>query len=170
MSMWLNLAKVSPALLAEIRTRPDLLDALFFEESSGIEGFDPHADVLGCDYRTLSAIAEAMAGHDDPALDWRDQYPGLSRATGEADVEYLDGYEFTYGPAFAIAPEDLPAVLESLVAEDWTYDDLDELEEGDTDAAEADEDDELMYGDVEDLVPFFEAAAREGKAVVGGIG
>jgi hypothetical protein len=61
MSMWLNLAKVSPDLLVEIRSRPELLD----------------------------------------------RYVWLRQATGDDERDYLSGYEFTYGPAFALAATDV---------------------------------------------------------------
>jgi hypothetical protein len=196
MSMWLNLAKVSPDLLAEIRERPDLLDTLFFDD--GVDppaGFDLRADVFGCDYRTLTAIAQGMAAQEAPGSDWRDTYVFLRRATGEEERDHLADYEFTYGPAFAIGVDDVLTVHRGLSAEGWDFDEDDEDADEDDDVLlsfddddDDDEDDEEEddgeddendadadelapeYDDVDELVPFFAAAAREGKAIVGGVG
>ena len=182
MSMWLNLAKVSPDLLAEIQERPDLLDTLFFDE--GVDppaGFDLRADVFGCDYRTLTAIAQGMAAQEAPGSDWRDTYVFLRRATGEEERDHLADYEFTYGPAFAIGVDDVLTVHRGLSAEGWDFDEDDDedddallsFDEDDEDDEDVDEDGEDLapeYDDVDELVPFFAAAAREGKAIVGGVG
>lgn len=185
--MWLNLAKVSPDLLADIRVRPDLLDALFFDEAGDPPaGFDPRSDVLGCDYRTLSAVAEGMAAQEEPGVDWREKYVWLRRATGDNEADMVADYEFTYGPAFAFDPATVQAVLDGLNDEGWAFDDLDmtpeELEaagidltddaedvDADDDDGDDDDIDKHEYDDFVDLVPFFAAAAREGKAIVGGI-
>src|SRR5512139_3251716 len=123
MSMWLNLAKVSPELLTEIRADPELLEAIFFEEDELPDGVSIRFDVFGCDYRTLSAVAEAVAKMEDPGADWRDHFVWLSRATGDNEADHLDGYEFTYGPAFTLAPADVRLVAEGMAAEDWSYED-----------------------------------------------
>jgi hypothetical protein len=183
MSMWLNLAKVSPELLTEIRAEPDLLDSIFFDEDDLPDGLSLQSDVFGCDYRTLSAIAEFTAEQVQPGVDWRERYIWLRRATGDNEADHLVGYEFTYGPAFTLAPTDVQRVAEGLASEEWSYEDDDEdLEELDpldaTDIDEDDdddfdegddEDDDQEYEDFVDLVPFFAAAAREGKAIVGGV-
>jgi hypothetical protein len=192
MSMWLSLAKISPEVLAEIRERPDLLDALFFEEAEELpEGVSRTSDMLGCDYLTLSAVADAKAREEFGVDDWREHLTWLVRATGEDEAEVLEGYEFTYGPAFVLTAPAVVEVAEGLAAEGWDFTDLDlafeELDEdelGSDDAPdgngappepnEQDEDededeDDPEYDDFVDLLPFFAAAAREGKAIVGGI-
>jgi hypothetical protein len=179
MSMWLNLAKVSPDLLAQIRARPDLLDNLFFdEEADPPAGVDLRVDLFGCDYRTLTAIAEGMASQEAPGTDWRETYVFLRRATGDDERDHLQGYEFTYGPAFALGTDDVLAVHRGLSDEGWDFDgddlddDEDELVPFDEDEGDPDDDsddDNPEYEDFDELVPFFAAAAREGKAIVGGV-
>jgi hypothetical protein len=182
MSMWLNLAKVSPALLTEIRADPALLDRLFFEDEAGVpDGVTARADIFGCDYRTLVAVAEAKAvdaGADGD--DWNDSQPWLARATGDDTGNLIEEYEFTYGPAYYFDADEVRAVHDGLVAEGWVFPDdmFDEYEEepdlppdgavATTDEAD-DEDSEYEYDDFVDLVPFFAAAVREGKAIVGGV-
>jgi hypothetical protein len=188
MSMWLSLAKISPEVLAEIRERPDLLDALFFEEDDPLpEGVSRTADMLGCDYLTLSAVADAKARDEFGADDWREHLTWLVRATGEDGDSVLEGYEFGYGPAFVLTVPEVVEVAEGLAAEGWdftdldlTFEELDEDELGSDDAPDGngaagepddddDDEDDPEYDDFVDLLPFFAAAAREGKAIVGGI-
>jgi len=166
--MWLTLAKVNPGLFAEIRANPDLLDAIFFDEDDRPAGLDERSDVFGCDYRTLSAVAEGCAEADEAGVDWREHYAWLARATGENEADHLPGYDFTYGPAFAFAPTDVQRVAEGLAEESWSLDEEDARELSGNNSDEEDEDDP-EFDDFIDLVPFFAAAAREGKAVVGGI-
>ena len=168
--MWLNLAKVRPELLAAIRAEPALIERLFFEDGGPVDGVDPDRDVFGCDYLTLSAVAAARARGDstdeggldrfaDMDEDWRESQPWLSRAVGD-ETQLIDAYEFTYGSAFYLDADDVVAVRDGLVEEGWTFDDVgdDEPEKG-----------EPEFDDFVDLLPFFEAAAREGKAIVGGV-
>jgi hypothetical protein len=164
--MWLNLAKVTPDLLNAIKAEPELIDRLFFDEDgSPLEGVDPERDVFGCDYLTLGAVAAAMArgeeadGEDldrfaDADEEWRDSQPWLARAVGE-EASPLGDYEFTYGAAYCLDADQVRAIRDGLVDEGWELvDSRDEPEE---------------YDDFVDLLPFFDAAAREGKAIVGGI-
>jgi hypothetical protein len=187
MSMWLNLAKVSPALLTEIRADPALLDRLFFEDDAGLpDGVTARTDIFGCDYRTLIAVAEAKAvdGGADGS-DWNDTQPWLARATGDDTENLIEEYEFTYGPAYFLEADEVRAVHDGLVAEGWVFpedlldedtlgEDGDEPDAGQSATGPADEgdeeDSEYEYDDFVDLVPFLAAAVREGKAVVGGVG
>jgi hypothetical protein len=181
MSMWLSLAKVDPSVLSAVRAQPDLLDAYFEYEGEAPAGFDPRSDLFSCDYRTLTAIAEAKAEDAGPGTDWTEAFPWLVRATGEADGDELD-YEFTYGPAFVLDVHEVPEVVAGLTAEGWSFDALEyqieESVEPDEDGFyEFDEDDEeddgppgdREFDDFVDLIPFLSAAAREGKAVIGGV-
>ena len=173
--MWLNLAKVTPALLAEIRERPALLDVLFLDEGADLpDGFDERRDVFGCDYRTLSAVAEAMADQERPGADWRDLYPWLRRATGDEGADHLTAYEFTYGPAFLLTVEDVVTVHRGLTEEGWAFvDDVDDLDAALPDDARPDtgsdnidddeiDDEQYEFDDFDEIVPFFAAAVREG--------
>ena len=166
--MWLSLAKVNPGLFAEIRANPDLLDAIFFDEGDRPDGLNERSDVFGCDYRTLSAVAEGCAEAEEAGTDWREHYAWLARATGEDEADHLPGYEFTYGPAFAFTAADVQRVAEGLAEESWSLDEDDVRELAGTGGDEEDGD-EPEFDDFIDLVPFFSAAAREGKAIVGGI-
>src|SRR5262245_29327513 len=105
MSMWLNLAKITPDLLAQIRTDPQLLDAIFFSTQGLPEpsGFDSERDVYGYDYRIISDIAAARAAGDG-VEDWQVAFPALAAATTDSEVvgEPLDSFEFTYGCAVVL--------------------------------------------------------------------
>ncbi|WP_431971013.1 hypothetical protein [Nocardia sp. bgisy134] len=160
MSMWLELAKIEPSLLEEMREKPELIHTVFFSENDSAPlpgGLRRVADFYGYDYRTLSAIAEGRAEAEKGTADWRDAYPWLARATGD-HCDVIAGYEFCYGPAFVLTPNEVRQVTEGLVAEGWVL--------GTTvaDWDEENEDDEF-----EDLCPYFAAAAAEGKAVIGGV-
>lgn len=100
------LAKIEVGLLDAVRADPQLLDQVLGEEDVPSAGFDAEADRFEADYRTLSAIAEVM-----PSQDW------FEKATG--GTESLD-YDFTYGEAFALAPQDVSEVAAGLVAEGWS--------------------------------------------------
>jgi len=197
--MWLSLAKVDPSVLTAIRAEPDLLDAYFEYDEAAPAGFNPYSDLFSCDYRTLTAIAEAKAEHENNSDDWTECFPWLRRATGEGEGEQLD-YEFTYGLAFVLDVHEVPEVVAGLTAEGWSFDALEyqlddenddedvvepdadgfyEFDEDDDDDDEDDDDDDdddddgpagdREFDDFVDLIPFLAAAAREGKAVVGGV-
>jgi hypothetical protein len=150
MSMWLNLAKISPELMREIRERPELIEVLFFDED--LPGFDSERDVYGYDYRLLNDIADGRAKAEGET-DWRTVYTWMAEATGESGAE-LEGYEFAYGPAFLLDPSRVARVAKGLMGEGWGF------------KARSQHAD---YEEFDDLGPFFAAAVREGKAVVGGI-
>ncbi|GIH06067.1 hypothetical protein Rhe02_41340 [Rhizocola hellebori] len=148
MSMWLMLAKIEVGLLDAVRADPDLLAGVLGEDESPMPedlsaAFDAGSDLFEADYRTLSAIAEALESKE-----WFDQ------ATG--GTESLDYEDFTYGPAFALSPRDVSAVAAGLVADGWPV------------SGTADEPDDEFDDDI-DLAGFFIAAANQGRAVVGGI-
>ena len=162
--MWLNLAKVSEGLLREIIARPDLLTTLFFEDDSEtpeILGTVTSRDILGCDYRSVNAIAEGTARQAGAGDYWRTGLPWLARAVGEDPEHPIDEFRFTYGPAFYIEVREVAAIRDGLIAEGWSF--------PETVRDEPDPDAEYIYEDFMDLVPFYEAAAREGKAIVGGV-
>lgn len=155
MSMWLSLAKIEPALLSRIRDEPELVDALFDEEAaSPSPEFRGAADTFGCDYRWLSEIAEGKAQAEHGTTAWREVFPWLAKASGH-DCPVIDkAYDFGYGPAHFLTPEEVKQIAEGLAAEGW-----------DT-RARWDGDDSNSFAD---LPPFFVAAAAEGKCVVGGV-
>jgi len=75
----------------------------------------------------------------------------------------VEEFEFCYGPAFFLTPEEVRQVAQGLVAEGWT---------GDTTAGDwyqENEDAEYENDEFDDLGRFFAAAAAEGKAVIGGV-
>lgn len=140
MSMWLEYAKVSEATLEAVRKDDAVAQALFFGEEGKPADFDAGKDVIGLDYRTLSAMLEGMeeAGID---CSW------TRRAIGE---EYGDAlsFELTYGPAFFFTVEEVAELAAGLSAEEgWDPDDDFE----------------------ENIARFFVQAAMERKAVIGGV-
>lgn len=181
MSMWLTLAKVSPETLRAIQERPQLMDGMFFENDEDGQAdpvpadFDPDADVLGTDYRTLTMIAEGLAEHLGSPASFEEQDTWLSKAAhGLGDL--LD-YDFCYGPAFVLTPAQVAEIALGLAEEEDAVqaaggaDAADPDDEADPDQeiiaqAAADLDDE---DDDEDLGVFYAAAAREGKGMVGGV-
>jgi hypothetical protein len=172
MSMWLMLAKVPPAMLDRALATPEILDGIFTEDDPPA-GFDPRRDLLGCDYRTLLAVARARAGSEEAGSEeadggWPPAYPWLGRAVGESPAHgglQLD-YELTYGSAFGLPADAVLQVTAGLVEEGWA------LLLGGADEGEVDGDEEEPYefDDFVDVLPFYEAAMREGKAVIGGVG
>jgi hypothetical protein len=171
MSMWLNLAKVSPDLLAEIRARPDLFDRLFFEDESGLpDGVTARTDILGCDYLTINALAESLARESGVDPEWRTGLPWLARAVGDDPPHAIDEYEFCYGSGFYVEPGEVAAIRDGLISEGWpTPDDLADDDADEDDDAVEEAEDAYEYDDFVHLIPFFDAAAREGKAIVGGV-
>lgn len=64
MSMWLTLARLSPAGFQYATQTPAALDGVFLDRDPSPElgAFDRQADVWGMDYRTLDAMLQAMYG------------------------------------------------------------------------------------------------------------
>jgi hypothetical protein len=155
MSMWVNLARVSPDLLGQIIKKPALLDAMLFEdEDPKIEGFDQDGDVFGEDYRHMFVpyfehLAEA-AGDDPDDFDSSESvqkdpiYRGIS---GDEEIDY----DFCYGPAMY----NTPGVVQE-IANSW---------EGDfskKDLADTERMDVALY-------LFYKEAAEQGRAIICGI-
>ncbi|MFF3373545.1 hypothetical protein ACFYXF_11420 [Streptomyces sp. NPDC002680] len=140
MSMWLKLTKLEPSLL-----------------KSALEEFRRTGDSFGCDYRLLSAVAEGRAEVEEGTADWTKAYPWLARSTGHGCV-VIEEHRFGYGPAFILTPDEVRQVAKGLVAEGWAVG-----------ATAADWDGESEDHGLQDLGPFFAAAAAEGKAVLGGV-
>ncbi|MFE5334181.1 hypothetical protein ACFRCG_48090 [Embleya sp. NPDC056575] len=175
MSMWLMLAKVEPAVPAAIRERPELIETLFFDPADEPDRIDPsdrpdpdqaavlpgefrsRADSFGVDYRLVAAVAESRARAEQDTADWEAVFPWLARATGH-ECDEVEEYEFCYGPAFVLAPDEVRRVAEGLVAEGWARD-----------GGAARWGEEREEHELEDLGPFFAAAAAEGRAVIGGV-
>ncbi|MBB4705258.1 hypothetical protein [Sphaerisporangium siamense] len=80
-----------------------------------------------------------------------------SAAIGEIGENDIEGYEFGYGPAFVLDPAQVAAVAKGLMGEGWGFDPAQRDPEGDA------------YEGFEGLGPFYAAAARDGKASVGGV-
>lgn len=145
MSLWLTLAKIAPPVLAEARQSPALIDALFSGGNDPAllpQGFRPGLDSHGEDFRALGDTAEGRAEVEEGESDWRSAYPWLARATGHG-CEVVEEYEFGYGPAFVLTPDEVRQVAKGLVGEGWAR----------------------FLG----LGPFYAAAAAEGKGVIGGV-
>lgn len=162
MSMWLTLRKIDTALLEAIRDRPELVHELFFEvdDAAPPRGFRPWADAYGYDYRTISAIVEGRAEDEEGTTDWTGCYPWMARAIGHEGGEVIEDYEFCYGPAFVLTPDEVKKVAKGLAAEGWGLG----ASAADWGDDRRDDDDEF-----EDLGSFFAAAAAEGRAVIGGV-
>ncbi|MFI7231596.1 hypothetical protein ACIBO5_51090 [Nonomuraea angiospora] len=154
MSMRLNLAKIEAALLESVRTDPALIGTILVNVGQPHAGFSRETDMFADDYRTLIAIAEGRAEAEHGTTQWRRCYPWLATATGENGANDMQGYEFGYGPAFALDPAQVTAVAQGLAGEGWG-----------SGAVRGDG----VYEGFEALVPFYAAAAREGKSVVGGV-
>lgn len=160
MSMWLDLVKIDPALLAEIRTSPQLIDALFDEDDIPAPlttAVHRTADFFGHDYRLLAELAEDRAKVERNTADWHTAYPWLARATGH-DCPTVEAYDFGYGPAHFLTPDEVARVAEGLRAEHWS-----------PGARATHWDPGAEDRDLTELVPFFAKAAQEGKAVLGGV-
>ncbi|MFI6742769.1 hypothetical protein ACIBI9_58590 [Nonomuraea sp. NPDC050451] len=146
MSMRLNLAKIEAALLESVRADPALIGTILVNDGQSHAGFSRETDMFAADYRILTAIAEGRAEAEHATTKWRRCYPWLATATGENGENDIEGYEFGYGPAFVLDPVQVTAVAEGLAGERWG-----------------------SGAGFEVLVAFYAAAAREGKAVVGGV-
>ncbi len=143
--MFLNLAKVSEQTLSKIVESPAMLEALFFEEGANLPpDYNAEADEFGMDYRSLSALAEAMAKE----VELEEQDTWIAKALGNAFGKELD-YEFCYGGGFYLTPLEVKQVAAGLKEEGWHSD-------GDD------------FGD-EDIEKFFATAASENKGILGGV-
>ncbi|MFF6980006.1 hypothetical protein ACFZAV_20195 [Streptomyces sp. NPDC008343] len=143
--MGLTLVKIAPPLLEEARRNPELINALFFDRDASAlvpHGFRPGMDSHGEDFRALGDSAEGRAEVEEGESDWRSAYPWLARATGHGR-EVVEEYEFGYGPAFVLTPDEVRQIAEGLVGEGWAR----------------------FLG----LGPFYASAAAEGKGVIGGV-
>ncbi|WP_271222301.1 hypothetical protein [Streptosporangium carneum] len=161
MSMWLNLAKIDVEALESVRTDPALIGAILFDGGRPSAGSLRENDVFGDDYRTLAAVAEGRAEAEHQTTRWGRCYPWLAAATGEDGENDVEGCEFGYGPVFVLDPGQVAVVAKGLMGEGWGFgvarrDAADGVHEG-------------GYEGFEDLGPFYAAAAREGRAVVGGV-
>jgi hypothetical protein len=153
--MWLTLAKLEPALLAAVRGTPGFPGTVL--GGGGGEGgavltgplgggFRPETDRHGEDCRTLDQDAEGRAEVEEDAADWRTVYPALARATGQGPETGEQGApeeQYGYGPAFVLSPDEVREVSEGLEREGWAP--------------------------FLELGPFYAAAAKEGRAVVGAV-
>ncbi|WP_157594548.1 hypothetical protein [Streptosporangium amethystogenes] len=157
MSMRLNLAKIDVELLESVRANPALIGTILFNGGQAPAGFQRETDMFGDDYRTLGAIAEGRAEAEHETAQWRKCCPWLAAATGEDGENDVEGYEFGYGPAFVLDPGQVTAVAQGLMSEGWGFGAVRR------DTANG------AYEGFADLGPFYAAAAREGKAVVGGV-
>lgn len=108
MSMWLNYAKLSPSTFEKAKKTPSLVESLFFSEAGAARpaDFDSEADVFGEDYRTISAVTEAMDEAGVPH-EW------LDKAMGDGAGDEL-AYEFCYGPGFALSPAEVKTIAKEL--------------------------------------------------------
>ncbi|WP_344491732.1 hypothetical protein [Nonomuraea monospora] len=154
MSMRLNLAKIEGALLASMRVNPaTLIGAVFLDDGRARQGFSREADMFVDDYRTLIAVAEGRAEAEHGTVRWKKCYPWLATATGESGENDVAGSVLGYGPAFVLDPAEVTAVAQGLVGEGWG---AGKVRAGRFEGFEA-------------LVPFYVEAARQGKAIVGGV-
>ena len=138
MSMWLEYAMVDEATFEKAKEDEGVCDAIFFADEAPA-GVDRATQVIGLDYRTLSAMIEGME-EAGIGCDW------TRRALGEEYGSEL-AFEFCYGPGFGFSPAEVKALAEGLAAEEW--DPEDDYEEN--------------------VARFFAKAAAAGKAVIGGV-
>ncbi|MGX2994540.1 hypothetical protein JNUCC64_09615 [Streptomyces sp. JNUCC 64] len=139
--------------------RHEVLDAVFFGGGGGPapDGFRPVGDSFGHDYRSLIELAEDRARVEGDSPVWEAAYPWLARATGRG-CEVVDGFGFRYGPAFTLGTAEVREVAAGLAREHWSR----SVRAADWDVRREDQ-------DLDDLVPFFAAAATEGRCVIGGV-
>ncbi|MFJ2938215.1 hypothetical protein ACIO8G_36345 [Streptomyces sp. NPDC087219] len=145
MSMWLTLTKIEPALIEQ-----------------ALEGRGPlvrgsKGDSFACDYRVIDAVAEGRAEVETGAADWTSVYPWLAASVGHGCAA-VDEHRLSDASGFVLTPDEVCRVAEGLIAEGWAT----------TSAAvwAASSQDRGL----EDLGPFFAAAAAEEKAVLGKVG
>ncbi|MFI7416127.1 hypothetical protein [Nonomuraea sp. NPDC049684] len=151
MSMRLSLVKIEAALLESVRADPALIAAVFEGRSPGLP---LETDVFADDHRSLTAIAEGRAEAEHGTAGWRQCFPWLAAATGEDGANDVAGCEVGYGPPFVLEPAQVAAAARGLAEEGWRF--------GAGHAGGA-------YEGLEALAPFYAAAAREGRAVVGAV-
>ncbi|MEU1721195.1 hypothetical protein [Nonomuraea sp. NPDC005692] len=149
--MRLNLAKIEAALLESVRADPALVGVVF---EGRLRGLPLETDLFADDHRSLTAIAEGRAEAEHGTARWRQCFPWLAAATGEDGANDMAGCEVGYGPPFALDPAQVAAVSRGLAEEGWKF--------GAGHAGGA-------YEGLEALAPFYAAAAREGRAVVGAV-
>ncbi|YCK39474.1 hypothetical protein ACNF49_37100 [Actinomadura sp. ATCC 39365] len=149
--MRLSLAKIEAALLESVRADPALVGAVF---EGRLRGLPLETDLFADDHRSLTAIAEGRAEAEHGTARWRQCFPWLAAATGEDGANDMAGCEVGYGPPFALDPAQVAAVARGLAEEGWKF--------GAGHAGGA-------YEGLEALAPFYAAAAREGRAVVGAV-
>ncbi|MFJ5136068.1 hypothetical protein [Streptomyces sp. NPDC088707] len=144
MSTWLTLTKIEPALVEQV-----------------LDGRGPlvrgsRGDSFACDHRIIDAVAEGRAEVEMGAADWTRAYPWLATSVGHGCAVVKER-----GPGdasgFVLTPDEVCRVAEGLVAEGWTTRSAAAWAAGGQDRG------------LEDLGPFFAAAAAEEKAVVGKI-
>ena len=139
------LAKVDPSVADRVLAEPDAVERIWPEDGvvDADLGIDPEGDRFEEDFLYLGRF---LAGEEDTGgrdVTW------LTRASQGTGTEVA--HEFGYGAGFVVPAAEVPEVAEGLVAEGWSGG----REDGET-VAHA-------------LVDFYAAAAREGKAVVGGV-
>ncbi|MEV7372918.1 hypothetical protein AB0O51_18805 [Streptomyces sp. NPDC090301] len=142
MSMWLTLTKIEPSFIEQI-----------------VEGREPlvHVsteDTYACDYRILDAVAEGRAEVETGAADWMTVYPWLARSAGHGCAA-VNEHGLGDVSGFVLTPDEVCRVAEGLVTEGWASKNAAAWAAGSKDRG------------LEDLGPFFAAAAVEQKAVVG---
>lgn len=140
-SMWLTLVKVDPSVLGRALESPDVLQLLIEDADSDeeIDGFRPDTDRHDEDLGSLIHIAEGRAEVEEGIADWVVAYRYLAKATGFDPDSALEADDHL----FVLSPADVREVTAGLTTEGWTR--------------------------FLDLGPFFVAAAREGKSVLGAV-
>ncbi len=147
MSMQLMYTKVTNETLEKIKKDTELIDAIFMEGEAPLSDWDYDKDALETDFQTFTEIAEAIG----EGVEIYDQDGWASKAIGQDYGSTLD-FDFGYGDAFYFTPDEVRKIAAGL-----------EEEIGDLG-------DPSTPNDFEDNVPgFFRIAAKEGKAVVGGV-
>lgn len=112
MSMWLTLAKIDPALLHDVHTKPDLAADL-------LNGSHPEAGSHGEDFRAIDQMATGRAEAEEGTTDWAAAYPWLGKATGHG-CDVVEGQALGYGPAFVLTPDEVRQTAAGLASEGWS--------------------------------------------------
>jgi hypothetical protein len=145
--MFLNLAKLTPALAEPVLVSPNLIHALFFDSEKKVEGYNAGPDSFGDDYRMYSEVYEAMIEHGGV----EDLPYGLTHLLRDTETPcgapvVIAAYDFCYGPGFLYPAAAVPKIADALKEQCGHCE-----------------------GFFDELIAFFEKAAADGCVVIGGV-
>ncbi|MFG1609111.1 hypothetical protein [Actinoplanes sp. NPDC049265] len=145
MSMELLLVRLTPAQQEAIAADPELLDLVFPEDEQAslpgvLASLHIDADTLEENYLEISAILDESV----------EEYEWMRKAANGTGTTIR--FDFGYGDAFVLSPEQVAEIAAGLDAEEWLRPDSDEA------------------GSVLAVAAFYRDAAALGRGVIGGVG